>query len=332
MSNTIVTPQELGTDNAHISVNQTILNGGGVQDIRDNQFKTNANLLQKDEWEEIDDTVYDIARNKLVAVNDLIDNNLVQNLGGLGTLVSQYEKNTDMSDADINMSPLTGSEEDTTGFELINVPVPIVQKDFTLDIRRLRASRNRGDSLDTIQAQIASRKVSEASEDMVYNGLSFNLNGNSIYGYTNHPDRNTGSADGDFSTITNIYPTVQAMVNDANNDGYDGPFMLYVASDQYSEMRQVYTDGSGDSALQRVQDQFPEINDVKKAHYLDDGELVLVQMTQDVVDLAVAEEIQTIEWNAYAGMKAFYKVMAAWVPRVKSDAEGKSGVVHYTGA
>jgi hypothetical protein len=59
-----------------------------------------------------------------------------------------------------------------------------------------------------------------------------------------------------------------------------------------------------------------------------DHSVLLVQMTRDVVDLAIAQDINTTSWQMYGGMVERFKVWACWVPRIKSDFDGRSGVVH----
>lgn len=321
-------------EGASYNFNKLILNGYDLGEIKNHLLKTNASLLRKDEWEELDNTVLQVARQNLYAVQDLIDRNLTNSLGGLGTLLSSYEKASDMTEAEVSISPITDTEEDTQSFDLASTPVPIVQKDFTLDIRRLKASRNRGAALDTTQTQTATRKVSEGSEKILVTGSNVTLNGNKIYGYTTFPDRVQGSAPGQWSTdISNIYSTIKNMIKDAReNGGFRGPFVLYVASNLWEELMEVYTDGSGQTAKERALDKFDELDNIRPLIDLPNGELTLVQMTSDVVQLDVAESPQVIEWNTHGQLKSHYKVMACWVPQLKSDMKGKTGIVHYTGA
>jgi hypothetical protein len=59
-------------------------------------------------------------------------------------------------------------------------------------------------------------------------------------------------------------------------------------------------------------------------------EVLLVQLTSDVVDLPVGQDITTVEWDTKGGLQMHFKVMAAMAPRMKSDANGNTGIVHYT--
>lgn len=294
-----------------------------------NTLRTN-NLLRKEEWVDLDTAVVDIARQRLTVVSDLQERGLTQPLGGLGTLISQYEAQSDMTPANIDMAGVTPGEEDDVTFDLRSVPVPIVHKDFRLNIRRLEASRRLGDSLDVTQAQVATRRVVDALESMVIRGSNVTVEGAKIYGYTTHPDRQTGTAIGGWSKIQNIYPTVLDMIRKANGVRAYGPFVLYVAGDVWPDLLNVYEDGSGETARDRIL-RIPNLDDVKAADEIPSGEAVLVQMAKDTVDLAIAQDIVTVEWEAFGGMISNFKVMCAMVPRIKSDMSGRLGIVHFTG-
>lgn len=298
-----------------------------------NALRTNA-LLREDEWKEIDQAVVDTARENLVGIADLRDFNLVRPLGGLGVLISQYERQGDMSAANVDMGGDTPGEEDLPDFDSVGVPIPIVHKDFRLNIRHLEASRRTGEGLDTTTTVVATRKVTEKLEEILFKGAGITVDGKALYGYTNHPDRNTGNAAGDFGTISNIYTTVLNMVQAAQNDNYFGPYVLYVSLTQYQEGLAVYTDGTGETAWARVLKNIPNLRAVRPVHsnYLAAGNLVLVTMQRDVVDLAVGQDIVPVEWSTMGGMVAHFKVFAAMAPRIKSDKASKSGIVHYTGA
>lgn len=293
---------------------------------------TNA-LLRKYEWEKIDERVQDIARTKLVAVNDLIDYGLVHELDGLGSIYSTYEQLGDMSAAEINMSGATEGERDRVTFSSVTVPIPIISKSFEINTRFLEASRSMGDGIDMTQISVATRRVRDALDALVMNGTNAPVvGGNTIYGYTNHPNRNTGSATGDWGTVANIYPTIVNMIAAAEADNYYGPYGLYVAGTQMSQLRGRYTDGSGDTALSSIMDRLPELEFVHRADSLTDGNLVLVALDEDVVDIAIAQTPTTLQWEQLGPFVTRFKVFAAMAPRVKADSGSRSGIVHYTGA
>ena len=299
-----------------------------------NSLRTN-DLLRKDEWKELDATIIDVSRQQLVGIADLISMGLTHPLGGLGTIISEYEQLKDMDAADVDMDAATPAGEDTPGYELVGIPVPIVHKGFRISIRRLEASRRLGDSLDTTAAQVSTRKVRDALETLLFLGTPALKVGTSvIYGYTTHPDINTGSAgtgEGWGEDVKNVYPAINTMISDLEDEGFFGPYGVYASRTQYAEAREVHTDGSGQSGVARVLENLPDIRFFKASDQLVAGSILLVQLTSDVVDLAIAQDIVMVEWDSMGGMVEHFKVLAAMVPRIKSDAEGNCGIAYYTG-
>lgn len=284
--------------------------------------------LRKDEWEELDETVVGAAGPRTERIMQLPQ----KSLGGIGTLISQWNRSTQMSAAKVSISGRNTGERDRVEYLLSSVPVPVIWKEFEIGLRELVASRNGGDGLDVTGAYEATRVVAEKEVEMYYLGeTTVNLNGNSIPGITTEANVNTGTADGDFGTISNIHPTVIGAIQDAHTDFYFGPYVIEIATTQYLEMLARYSDGSGQNALQSVLE-IPDIEAVYPSDQMTAGTLALVQNTPNVIDWAEAMPITLVEWESGDGMTLEFRVMGIATPRVKSDAEGRSGIVYYTGA
>lgn len=314
---------------------EEIANVNSPQEMADilnvNAMRTN-DLLRKDEWTALDTAVIEVQRQRLNGIADLQNRNLTRNLGGLGVLVDQYEQMSDMGDADVDMSGEAEGDEDTIAYTLANVPIPVVHKAYRINKRRLEASRKLGQSIDTTQAEVASRKVRDKSEDILFNGQAgITVNGNTLYGYRTHPNRVTGSVTAAWTDETNrdILADIETMLSDADAKYFFGPFVLYVPTSYWSVLRSDYKSYSERTYLERLR-QYSEISDVKPADVLPADNIVMVQMSRDVVDLAIGQSVTNVEWMSKGNMVAHYKVMAAWAPRVKSDYNGNCGVVHYT--
>lgn len=313
-------------------------NADGTQTpvYREKQVFTNA-LLRKYEWEMIDAEVEDVMRQPLVGVNDLLAAGLTKPLGSIGTSISTYEQLSDMSDADVSMTltPKKG-ENDRVEFTPQSIPVPIISKPFSLDLRTLDASRRIGESLDVTQARVATLKVRETLESILFNGSDIVVDTFAIYGYTNHPKRDTATATqyggGDWGTAGNAHKTVVGMITALNAKGFFGPFGLYINSTQYSEILQLWSTGNtAESQLSTMQRTIPDLKFVRRAPKLDAGECVLVQLSKEVVDLAIAMDVTPVSWQEYGGMVNEFRVMTAVVPRIKFDANDQCGVAHATG-
>lgn len=319
-----------------------LLQANGNTDV----LRTNT-LLRRDDWERIESTIVDKAQEFLGLIDQLRSRGMVQDVGDLGVLIRRIENISDMGPAEQSMSGVDQSREDRQEYGVDAVPMILTHKGFRVGQRQLLSSRRNGGGLDTAGVAAATGKVNEKIEDTGFAGGP-TINGNQVYGLTNHPDRVTGNAvDADGSggsdwadDIDNVYETIRAMIDDVEAQGTDdegyqgGPLDLFVNPNQWGELFQTYTDGSGDTAFERVMSKLEArgLQNIIPTAKLSDGELVLVHMTTQVIDLAVGEDIQAIEWQTNGGMTSRFKVMAAVVPTIKSDYDGISGVVHYTGA
>jgi uncharacterized linocin/CFP29 family protein len=293
-------------------------------------LRTNT-LLHKDEWELLDSRVIQISANTLNAVADCRALGLTTNLGGLGVLVSQYEQVSDMTDASVNMAVEVDDEEDRLNFPLVGVPVPIISKSFRIDARSLAATRRNGGALDTTHVDTATRKVAEKIEEMFFLGSTIVQRGLNIPGVLTQTARNVVSGGADWGTATNIYPNTLAMVAALQADNFYGPYRLYLHPDQYIQMFAL----NASTAVPIVETilRLPGFGpaSIRPSNYVTAGQGVLINMTSDVVDIAIGQDIAPVEWETKGGLVTHYKVLGALVPRVKSDASGRSGVAHMSG-
>lgn len=344
MSAVISSPQQLGgmlvDESGRISINgsRPWIGKDGCSYINVNgkaqKIQTNA-LLQKDEWIAYDSAVRNIATIRLNGINDLRSMGLVYNAGDLGSTIAEWDESSDMTDAELNMAGVTTTGKDTVAFDTNGVPIPVIRKDFQVNIRRLLASRRMGASVDVTGAQIATRLVAERSESMLFNGASVSIGGYTVYGYTNHPQRNTGTVS-DWSagatTGATIVTEILAMVSANEASRHYGPYNLYVPANFWPKLREDYSATKGDNTIMDRIMAIDSINNVKVSDQLTANNVVLVQMTSDVVDLAVAQDVTSVQWDRGDGMQTNFAVMAAWAPRIKQDYGDRLGIAHFTTA
>ncbi len=318
-------------------------------------FRTN-DILRKEEWQQLDETLVGVARQRLIGISDLVTRGLSFNLGGLGVTLSQYEQLGDMSNANVDFSGVTDGEKDSVTFTLINVPVPIFHKDFSINLRRLEASRGPnsiGAPIDRTQIETAAQKVTEQMEEVLFNGMSAAGSGTStgagfpaaggsiqqgagsttqasLYGYTTQPNINT-QAGSTWATVTNPTTDLTNTIGTLESARYfGGQYVTYVPTTQYNKLRQFFTDGSGDQVFDRVK-RIQGIEDIRPGDRLASGTAVMVTMRRDVVDLAIGQDLTVVEWESKGGLMLHFKVMAALAPRIKSDAAAGSGICTITG-
>lgn len=295
-------------------------------------------ILRPGDWEQIDAEVKDVFRQPNVGYDDLRAAGLTKPLDGLGVSISTYGMTSDMTGASINMSivPRKG-ENDRLDYSTVSVPIPIISKPFFLDIRTLDASRRgTGEALDTAQVRVAGIKVVEAIENMIFNGSTVQLGSAVIYGYTNAPyriaDTATNFGGGDFGTDGNAHKTISGMIAALVAKGFNGPFGVYIAPTQYAQTLNLTGANLSDTQLSVIQRTIPDLKFIKRAPKLADGSVLVVQLTKDVVDLAIGSDVVPVSWQDYGGLVNEFIVLAAMAPRIKYDVDHNQGIAHATGA
>ena len=299
-------------------------------------FNVNAlrtlGTLKKDEWIHYDSAVVEVARERLIGVSDLVSRGMTYPLNNaLGSTRVEWERMSDMDPAAISMSGISESQNDRITFDLQGMPVPIVHKDFNINIRALMASRNSGQPLDTTQVRLATRKVAETIEGMLFSGATVLGSNNPIYGYTTAVNRNTGALAASWQTATGaqIIGDVLDMIEAANADNMYGPYVIYVNNLAFINLSNDYKLESDKTILQRIKE-IPGIADVRPTNYLPIKQVIMVQMTSDVVDMIDGMSPTLVEWESHGGMVMHFKVMAIMLPRIRTDILNQSGLMHFT--
>jgi uncharacterized linocin/CFP29 family protein len=309
------------------SANKSIIRRLIDNDMDIRSLRTN-DLLRKEEWVQLDTAMIQIATVRLRVLEVLRQRGLTKPLDGLGVMLSQYERLSDMTEAEISMSGTARSQEDSNNFDLVSVPIPVISKDFRINIRRLLASRRNGEGVDVTQIQTATRKVSEMVCQMIFFGYPGKLDGNALEGLLTAANRNlvTGSS---WAVQDAAYNQIVSAITAAQADHFFGPYGLFVNNTQYLQLL-TYVTNRDMTFLQRIQ-AIPGLQFIEPADQLAAGRACLFQLTPDVFDLAIAQDITNVEWDEKGGLEANYKVMTALAPRPKNDQSGQSGIMDISG-
>lgn len=320
----------------NINAGRTYIGRDGRPRIWSNEQKkglvTNAPAtLRYDEWKDIDRKVIEISTQRLKATAAFISRGLTYNLGSIAAVVALWQRSSDMTPAEVTMDGVSESEEDRVNFDTKSVPVPIVHKDFRINMRYLEASRRMGQGVDTIQAGIAARVVAEKNEDMLLSGTPIQVDGATVYGLLNHPDRNTASLplawDNVSKTGALILADVITMITAAKADRHFGPYLLLLPQAYEMVLDTDYRANDNRTIRQRIM-ALEGIAGIEIVDRMTANNIVLVQLSDDVCDIAIAQDVTTIQWAEQGGLVQKYKVMSSMVPRVKSDFDARSGIVH----
>ncbi len=298
--------------------------------------------LRRDEWKQLDDAILPIAESRLNAVQDLIDNGLTYNLGNaMGTTVLEWHDISDAMEADMTMDGISRSRNDRPNYTSKYLPIPIIHVDYEINARVLSASRSLGNPLDTTSAERAARKVAEKLESLLFNtGTSYAFGGGSIPSYLNYTDRNQVSmgthwddeVDSQYkSKGEKIIVDVLAMKQASINDHFYGPWMIYVPTAYETLLDEDYDNTGGTNSGTTIRDRILKISGIKGIKVADGmpaDNVVMVQMTSDVVRLVRGMGIQNIQWEEEGKMITKYKVMTIQVPQIRSDQDGRCGIIH----
>jgi len=309
-------------------LDRLMANNWDIQDTIEDQILHGHTQLRDDEYKEIDDAVIRKHRNKVTMLDDARAAGLVNQLGGLGSMFTEYENITGMTDAEMTMDGETTTEEDEVDKGWVPTPVPLVSKRFRLNMRKLQASRNRGDSLDTTNAEEATEKVTRKVDSSFFTS-SFQYGGASTDGLIDVVSEN-GTHSGDWDdTPGNIYDDINKLIGDLFSNGFEGPYNLYLNPTQYDVFWGADAEGTGDlgNVQERVEDH-PLLNKVDWSAGVPAKHAVLVQMTSDVMEFKEAEGITTLDWESGSGMTRYWMVFIAGVPVIKKDSDGNYGTTY----
>lgn len=287
--------------------------------------------LRKDEWEMIDGRVNEVMRERLTIVDDLRARGLVVPVS-LGTILRVTERLEDFDAASISFDGDTAPQKDRPSYLRDVRPVPVISKDFTIHWRQLESSRTRGEALDTTSAALATRKVRDKMQDLVTNGFTGGPDGNNIPGIITAANRLqvTLGTDWDDSGAT-IIDDVLTMLENAYANNLFGPFYLYVPKNYWAILQEDYNTAKGERTyIQRIM-AMEDIEAVRPLDSLPDDNVVMIQMTSDVLDLSEAQAVTTVQWDKNPFVTNF-RVLAVAGPHIKSietDAGATiNGIVH----
>lgn len=293
---------------------------------------SNAATLRKDEWKLLDDVIVKAAKERLNLVADLRSAGLTFTIPqGMGKTVLETETQSDVNDAVISMDGLRESPDDRPEYDLGLLPLPITHKDFQFSARQLLTSRNGSSPLDTTSSELAARKVAESIEKLTLGiNSSYTFGGGTVMGLTNFTSRLTQTLTAPTAagwTGNTILTEILAMRTQSTGAFHYGPWMLYVSPNWDAYLDEDFKTNSDRTLRERIK-AVNGITDIKTLDFLTGYDMVLVQMTSDVVRIVVGMDITTLQWDTKGGMQKNFKVMAIIVPQMRGDFNSNTGVVH----
>lgn len=297
------------------------------------QVLRTADALRHEEWKFFDQELVAEAMIQLHGVSDLISLGLTRTVpNSLGKSVFAYEKIGFMNPATVSLDGVTRTDNDRQEFQLAQLPLPIIHKDFSINLRTLMASRNGSEGLDTTQIRTAGRVVSEMQEQMLFQG-SKTFQGMPIYGYTTEPNRNTmsfgtnGNWGNPAKTGADFIADTLAAITLLQAKRFNGPYYVYVGRDASVPLDNDFKAFGTLSIRQRLL-QIDGVQSITVVDKLPNANVVVVNMSSDTVEWIQGEGLQTVQWDLDGGFKISFKAWTIGAPLVRSDIALRSGVVH----
>jgi len=317
----------------------TVYTGGDVKDHKSyKNMQVNAATLRRDEWKYLDEAVLKVSETRLNGVADLIANGLTYDLGNaMGTTVLEWHDLQGDMEADMTMDGVSRARGNRPVYQTNYLPIPIIHVDYEINARVLEASRSLGNPLDTTSAERAARAVSEKLETMLFTdaeyawGTKDDRDRNKIYSYLNYPDINSvtlaANWDAAGKTAAQILADVISMKQASIDAKHYGPWMLYIPTSYETVLDEDYNATTSGTTIRERILKIDGIKGIKVVDTLTADNVLLVQMTSDVVRLVRGLPVQNVQWQTEGKFITKYKVMTIQVPQIRSDADGNCGIV-----
>jgi len=293
----------------------------------------NANsTLLKDEWKEIDKVAKEAAKPRLRFVQDLVTRGLVHTVGnGMGKTMLEEQRSSDVNDASISMDGLAEGERDRQEHDSVSIPLPIIHKDFSFTLREIQASRNGTSPLDTKGIAAAGQKVGEMVEKLALGvAPAYKYGGGYVYGALNYPSALTKTITAPTAsgwTGTTLLDEVLAMKSQSQAAHYYGPWMVY-CSPSWDRYMDADFKSQSDITLRERLSKIDGIGGIKTLDYMTDYDIVMIQMTSDVIRMVDGLKMSVVQWDSNGGMKKNFKVMTILVPQPGCDFNSNTGIVY----
>ncbi len=240
----------------------------------------------------------------------------------------------------ITMNPEAKGEDQLPVMTAGRLPIYIVKDQFSLGIRELGMSRRAGLPLDV---RIASQKTRAVNEMIEYTGIngaqtidgqSLVVGGYSAPGLLNAPNANvkvlTASAwTGTTPVGTTIMAEINAMFAQLVGDFKRGPYTLFIPTAVDQALNIDFKANGNDSIRARISQMNAGGRPLRivVVDMLPATKVVLVQMTNDVLEVIDGIRPTIIPYTSATGMTFHSMIIAIQVPRFFTDSDGNSGIV-----
>lgn len=292
-----------------------------------------GSTLRHEDFLVIQDMLTAVRRKNLNGINDLRNAGLTFPVD-ISKQIIGTENVSEFTAATQEMNP-SGYTNNSIIFSEIHVPNPITHLSYEIPFR------NTGfQYLGSLGLSESMRQVAERLELTLFKGnpeISVNFNGapQTIYGYTNHPNAGTGVIS-DWSDEANVEKIPNEVINLVNKiwadqGGVEGDsVVLYFPANFKAALSKDYKAFGDKTVIARLLE-IPEISAVRYGNKLEDGEIVLVEMSARTIQLGIASDMITVPHTKVNPLDpVMMTTYAAMVQVIKVDSNGNTGILHAT--
>jgi hypothetical protein len=222
-----------------------------------------------------------------------------------------------------------GGERSRRKLETGVVPVPCIWSDGEWTSREIAVSANNPNMrLDTAGIEDSTRAVAEVVENLYMGLTSYSAYGGTISGLMNTTGRFTKVLTAPTGSNGNVtVDDVISMIQTLKVNGFRGPYIGYYNTPWSRYLAQDYRTTYSQTLRQRMTDATPNVV-WREAENLptDKFRIIIVQMTNDVIDAILGQDITVVQWEGEGGFANYYKVWTINNPRVRLNGYGKTGI------
>lgn len=326
--------QQIAVNSARRAFNETQTAMATRLAVNGSSLEGNAAPVPIDAWRRIDDRAITIQRDVLAVFNRLAAANSTPIT--MGDLVSYYPQVSDSGEVTVTMDGRQTGRADQANVKYDGTPVPILGSEARFGWRQMEVVRKGGGQLDTVTIENHQRKVAEKLEDMVLNGeSSIVVNGATIYGLRNHPQRNTGSHTFTLNGATgaNWLAAFSQAINLAIGDNAFGKLTVFLNYGDwvYASINE-FVAGYPKTILQRLRE-IEQIADIVPASKVPASNILGIAGLESGSWGSILNGMPLVT-RPKARMNSeddyVFAVMAAAVPQFRQDFNGQMPLVHTT--
>jgi len=304
----------------------------------------NASTLLRDEWKVIDDAIGVARQKRMSFVNWLISKGCVIDIpNGLGVTQYEWQNIGSLSGADISMDGLKQGDTDRVEYTSATMPLPIISKNWRLNLRYLEESRRKGMPMDTYFMAETARIVAQYVESMAVTGVgSFKFGGDTVYGLLDSPNvEAVTSGNGVFTvawddataTGTGILADVRAMAQKLNDNLRYGPFAMWLPQKYQLALAKDYSTEYPKTIAQRILET-GIVSEIQYSDYFTQSggkdRVVMMEASKETIAIVRGMEFRDFEWQSLGGWVMEHKVAGIYAPLIRADAGSKYGIVKAT--